>query len=149
MSNSIRWGMGASAILLALSLAAPTSAQQPVTPAPKVIPAQKPATPPGPPKDAKAPKTPKKAKSACNTQYKDEKSCVADPACAWVPAQVDAKTGKQKRRAYCRVKPTPPAPKKKGATPAPKQTPAPKTTAPAPAPAPKAPAPKAPPAPAK
>lgn len=178
MTKSIRWGMGASAIMMAVAFAAPTNAQQPApqkqtqapaptqapavqgkpaTPAPKVIQAQKPGTPPGsgsgsgsgPGKDTKAPK---KAKSNCNTQYKDEKSCVADTTCVWVAAKVDAKTGKEQRKAYCRVKPTPP-PAKKGPTPPPKKgaTPVvpPKATVPPPPPPGPAPAPKAPPAPTK
>jgi hypothetical protein len=48
---------------------------------------------------------------ACNT-LKDEKGCEARDTCTWVAAVTDAKTGKQKRRAYCRAKPKAPAKKK-------------------------------------
>jgi len=51
-----------------------------------------------------APKPP-----ACNT-LKDETACKAREDCSWVKASVDSKTGKEKRKAYCRKKP---APKKK------------------------------------
>jgi hypothetical protein len=54
---------------------------------------------------AQAPKSP----PACNT-LKDEAACKARTDCSWVKASVDAKTGKEKRKAYCRRKP---APKKK------------------------------------
>lgn len=53
-----------------------------------------------------APKPP-----ACNS-IKDEKACEAREDCTWVAAVTDAKTGKQKRRAYCRAKPKAPAKKK-------------------------------------
>jgi hypothetical protein len=49
-----------------------------------------------------------KPKSACNA-IKEEAACKADKTCSWVAASVDAKTGKQKRRAYCRTKPKPKA----------------------------------------
>ncbi len=49
--------------------------------------------------------------AACNT-IKDEKACEARQDCTWVAAVTDAKTGKQKRRAYCRAKPKAPAKKK-------------------------------------
>jgi hypothetical protein len=52
---------------------------------------------------------PKGQPPACNT-LKDEAACRARADCSWVKASVDAKTGKEKRRAYCRRKP---APKKK------------------------------------
>jgi hypothetical protein len=48
---------------------------------------------------------------ACNS-LKDEKECEAREDCTWVAAVMDAKTGKQKRRAYCRAKPKTPAKKK-------------------------------------
>ena len=48
---------------------------------------------------------------ACNS-LKDEKDCEAREDCTWVEAVMDAKTGKQKRRAYCRAKPKTPAKKK-------------------------------------
>ena len=41
---------------------------------------------------------------ACNT-LKDEKACEAREDCTWVAAVTDKKTGKEKRRAYCRAKP--------------------------------------------
>jgi hypothetical protein len=51
-----------------------------------------------------------KAKSACNSKA-DETACKADATCSWVAALTDSKTGKQKRKAYCRTKPKPPAKK--------------------------------------
>jgi hypothetical protein len=48
---------------------------------------------------------------ACNS-VKEEKGCEAREDCTWVAAVTDAKTGKQKRRAYCRAKPKAPAKKK-------------------------------------
>jgi len=51
-----------------------------------------------------------KAPPACNS-LKDEKACEARDDCTWVAAVTDAKTGKQKRRAYCRAKPKAPASK--------------------------------------
>ena len=58
-----------------------------------------------------------KAKSACNAKT-DEAACKADATCTWVAALMDAKTGKQKRKAYCRTqakstKKTPAEPAKK------------------------------------
>jgi hypothetical protein len=41
---------------------------------------------------------------ACNT-LKEEAACKERADCSWVAAVVDSKTGKQKRRAYCRKKP--------------------------------------------
>lgn len=41
---------------------------------------------------------------ACNA-LKDEKGCGARNDCTWVAAVTDKKTGKEKRRAYCRAKP--------------------------------------------
>jgi hypothetical protein len=52
-----------------------------------------------------------KPPAACNT-VKEEKGCEARDDCTWVAAVMDAKTGKQKRRAYCRAKPKAPAKKK-------------------------------------
>jgi hypothetical protein len=66
-----------------------------------------------PEKAAPAAKAPK-AKSVCNA-ISEEAACKADATCSWVAALVD-KTGKQKRKAYCRTKPKPPA--KKAAEPA-------------------------------
>ena len=48
---------------------------------------------------------------ACNS-LKDEKACAARDNCTWVAAVKDAKSGKEKRRAYCRAKPKAPAKKK-------------------------------------
>jgi hypothetical protein len=44
-----------------------------------------------------------KAKSACNA-ITEEKACRADSTCLWIAALVDAKTGTQKRKAYCKTK---------------------------------------------
>ena len=41
---------------------------------------------------------------ACNT-LKEEAACKAREDCSWVSAIVDSKTGKEKRKAYCRKKP--------------------------------------------
>jgi hypothetical protein len=49
-----------------------------------------------------------KPKSACNA-IKEEAACKADTTCTWIAALVDQKTGKQKRRAYCKTKPKPKA----------------------------------------
>jgi len=54
-----------------------------------------------------APKPP-----ACNT-LKKKTACKARDDCQWVAAVVDSKTGKEKRKAYCRRKP---AEKKKKTT---------------------------------
>jgi hypothetical protein len=48
---------------------------------------------------------------ACNS-LKDETACTPRDDCTWVDAVKDAKSGKQKRRAYCRAKPKAPAKKK-------------------------------------
>ena len=45
----------------------------------------------------------------------EEAACKANTTCAWVAALMDAKTGKQKRKAYCRTKPKPPTKKKEPA----------------------------------
>ena len=50
-------------------------------------------------------------KSACNA-ISEEAKCKAETKCSWVGALVDSKTGKQKRRAYCRTKSA--GPKKPG-----------------------------------
>jgi hypothetical protein len=34
-----------------------------------------------------------------------EADCTARTDCSWVKASIDAKTGKEKRKAYCRSKP--------------------------------------------
>ena len=60
-----------------------------------------------------AAKKPAKAKSACNV-LTEETACKAKDDCRWVAALMDAKTGKQKRKAYCRVQ----AAKKKATEPA-------------------------------
>jgi hypothetical protein len=54
---------------------------------------------------------PAKAKSACNA-ITEEAACKADATCSWVAALMDKSTGKQKRKAYCKTKPKPPAKKK-------------------------------------
>ena len=59
---------------------------------------------------AKAEK-PAKTKSACNA-ITDETACKADSTCTWIAALVDKTSGKQKRKAYCKTKPKPPAKKK-------------------------------------
>ena len=41
---------------------------------------------------------------ACKT-IKDETGCKAREDCSWVAASIDAKTNKEKRKAYCRAKP--------------------------------------------
>ena len=47
-----------------------------------------------------------KAKSKCNA-ITEETACKADTSCIWIAASVDAKTGKQKRKAYCKTKSVP------------------------------------------
>jgi hypothetical protein len=42
--------------------------------------------------------------AACKSM-KAEADCTARDDCSWVQASVDKKTGKEKRKAYCRVKP--------------------------------------------
>ena len=54
------------------------------------------------------------SKSACN-QISDEAKCKADATCSWIAALTDSKSGKQKRKAYCRTKSKPPAKKAKDA----------------------------------
>ena len=46
------------------------------------------------------------AAPACKS-FNDEAACKASEDCSWVAASVDDKTGKEKRRAYCRTKPKP------------------------------------------
>ena len=48
-----------------------------------------------------ATKKPAKAKSACNA-ITEETACKANESCRWIAAIMDEKTGKQKRKAYCR-----------------------------------------------
>lgn len=69
----------------------------------------------GTPAAAPAAKAAPKPKSACNA-LTDEAACKANTTCSWIAALVDAKTGKQKRKAYCRTKPRPPAKKTPDAT---------------------------------
>jgi len=65
--------------------------------------------------DAPAAKAPAaKSKSACN-QITEEAKCRADTTCSWIAALTDSQTGKQKRKAYCKSKPKPPAKKAKDA----------------------------------
>jgi hypothetical protein len=40
----------------------------------------------------------------CNS-LKDETACKAREDCSWIAASIDAKTNKEKRKAYCRAKP--------------------------------------------
>jgi len=47
-------------------------------------------------------KKPGKAKSACNA-INEETACKANDACRWIAAIMDEKTGKEKRKAYCRT----------------------------------------------
>jgi hypothetical protein len=58
--------------------------------------------------------TKKPGKSACNA-ITEETACKANASCRWIAAIMDAKTGKQKRKAYCR---TQGAAAKKSTTPA-------------------------------
>ncbi len=51
-----------------------------------------------------------KPKSACNA-ITEEAACKANATCSWIAALMDAKTGKQKRKAYCKTKPKRPAKK--------------------------------------
>jgi len=44
--------------------------------------------------------------AACKTMTA-EADCTAREDCSWVQASVDKKTGKEKRKAYCRTKPKP------------------------------------------
>jgi hypothetical protein len=87
--RSIRWTLGALAAA-ALMIGATALAQEK-----KAEPAAKTAKP----------------KSVCNS-ITEEAACKANATCAWVAALMDAKTGKQKRKAYCRTKPKPPTKKK-------------------------------------
>ena len=52
--------------------------------------------------DATTTKKPGKAKSACNA-IAEETACKANDACRWIAAIMDEKTGKEKRKAYCRA----------------------------------------------
>lgn len=63
---------------------------------------EKKATTPSAKTEAKKPEP--KPKSACNA-LKDEAACKANAECQWIAASVDSKTGKEKRKAYCRTKP--------------------------------------------
>jgi hypothetical protein len=47
-------------------------------------------------------KKPAKTKSVCNA-ITEETACKSNDTCRWVAALMDAKTGKQKRKAYCRT----------------------------------------------
>jgi hypothetical protein len=47
-------------------------------------------------------KKPAKTKSVCNS-LTEETACKANDTCRWIGASTDAKTGKQKRKAYCRT----------------------------------------------
>ena len=52
-----------------------------------------------------AAKKPGKTKSACNA-ITEETACKANTSCRWIAAIMDEKTGKQKRKAYCRTQGT-------------------------------------------
>jgi len=52
-----------------------------------------------------AAKKPAKTKSACNA-ITEETACKANTSCRWIAAIMDEKTGKQKRKAYCRAQGT-------------------------------------------
>jgi len=93
-------GLGASAAAVALALFAFAAQAQQKAPE-KAEPAAKSAAKP-------------KTKSVCNA-ITEEAACKANTTCAWVAALMDAKTGKQKRKAYCRTKPKPPTKKKEPA----------------------------------
>jgi len=56
-------------------------------------------------------KTAPKAKVAACNSLKEQTGCETRTDCSWVNESKDAKTGKVKKKAYCRAKP---APKKKG-----------------------------------
>jgi hypothetical protein len=92
-------GLGASAAAAALVMFAFTAHAQQKAP-------EKAAPAPAAKTEKKA-----KAKSACNA-ITEEAACKADQTCSWVAALMDKTTGKQKRKAYCRTKPKPPAKKK-------------------------------------
>ena len=49
-----------------------------------------------------AAKKPGKTKSACNA-ITEETACKAKDSCRWIAAIMDEKTGKPKRKAYCRT----------------------------------------------
>ena len=92
--TAIAKALGASATIAALALFAFAAQAQQKAPE-KAEPAAKPAKP----------------KSVCNS-ITEEAACKANATCAWVAALMDAKTGKQKRKAYCRTRPKPPTKKK-------------------------------------
>jgi hypothetical protein len=52
-----------------------------------------------------ATKKPGKTKSACNA-ITEETACKAKDSCRWIAAIMDEKTGKPKRKAYCRTQGT-------------------------------------------
>jgi hypothetical protein len=79
VTSIVRWGLGALAAAAVVSLSVVADAQDKAKP-----------------------------KSACNT-IKEEAACKADATCTWIAALTDQKTGKQKRKAYCRSKPKPKA----------------------------------------
>ena len=96
MVRGYAWGLGAAAAIALAMFAFSADAQQKA-----------------PEKAEPAAKTEKKVKpkSVCNS-ITEEAACKANATCAWVAALMDAKTGKQKRKAYCRTKPKPPTKKK-------------------------------------
>ncbi len=59
-------------------------------------------------KKATTPKTEKTAKAPSACKGLEETACTGKSAeCTWVKESKDAKTGKVKKKAYCRAKPTP------------------------------------------
>lgn len=108
MKTILRWGMGASAATVALGLLAVTGSAQQTPPAAKA-PAATPAPAAKPPAAKPDAKKPEKKASACAGL--EQAACAANAECGWVAASVDAKTGKEKRKAYCRKKPAAPAKK--------------------------------------
>jgi hypothetical protein len=98
--SAIACGFSFARMLLSFAAAARLSAAAQAQKAPES------AAPPAKAAPAKTPQT--KVKSACN-QISDEAKCKADVTCSWIAALTDGKTGKQKRKAYCKSKPKPSA----------------------------------------
>ena len=128
MKAIIGKGFGVTAAVLALSMFgfAAEAQQKAPEPAAKAPAAKAPAAKAPAPAKAPASKPAAKPKSVCNA-IKEEAGCKANDKCSWI-GEVTTKAG-QKRKAYCKVKSTPPAPKKKAAPAA-----APKATTPPAAP---------------
>jgi hypothetical protein len=88
MVHGYAWGLGAAAAMALAIFAFTADAQQKA-----------------PEKAEPVAKAKVKAKSVCNA-ITEEAACKANTTCAWVAALMDAKTGKQKRKAYCRTQGT-------------------------------------------